>query len=162
MKKTTLLDVIFATILILVALPAVVSANVIAANAQGGGLIVSASELSLGHKVSFSFSVQLDDSGNIDGQFQAFDQEDRVHVIGQPTSYPFSGIDPVGGTGWMEGACTVNGVEGYTFDLSFWDSREKVTLYTDWIVVKISDGDKNLVYEWWHELQVGSIRVSTP
>jgi len=151
------------------ALPTGVIADVPNPRAQGAGIICSESSYSADHKVSFSFSVWLDDAENINGLMQVFDQEDNILVIGRPNSYPFLGIDPVGRpppdyfppNGWMFGSCKVNGVDGYTFELAFADYRDPVTLYNDWVVVRVYV-ETTKIYEWYSELEVGNIRISMP
>lgn len=154
--------------LIMFIIPTGVIADVSNPRAQGAGIIYSQSSYSTDHKVSFGFSVWLDDSENIDGFMQIFDQEDNVIVIGRPTWYPILGIDPVGSetfppNGWMFGSCQVNGVDGYNFELAFTDYRDPVTAYNDWILVRIYDEVySTIIYEWYSELQVGNIRISKP
>ena len=127
-----------------------------------GDFKIPCAVLSDGKRVITESGINKTISGNIDGSLVALDQEDNILVIGQPTWYPILGIDPVGGNGWMYGSCKVNGIDGYNFELAFWDYREKVTMYTDWVVIRVYDGDWTLIFEWWSELNVGNIRVAMP
>lgn len=166
MKKKIL--AVISLCFIMFVLPTGVIADVLNPRAQGAGIIYSDSSYSFGNKVSFGFSVWLDDS-EIYGFMQVFDQEDNVLVLGRPTWYPILGIDPVGSAtfppnGWMYGSCQVNGIDGYYFELSFVDYRDPVTVYNDWLLVKVypDESYSTIIYEWYGELQVGNIRISRP
>lgn len=155
MKVKAILAIILAVMLVVFVLPAGVAAAPPTAHATGGGWIY---DYLNSHKVSFGFTAQVDDNGNIDGELQAVDHEDKIVVHGSLTYAPLGGVDPVAGNGWLFGPCSVNGVDGYTLELSFWDSRENGPSNVDWVIIRVWDGP-NAIYDWWNQLEGGNISV---
>ena len=95
MKVKVISAIILIVMLVVFVLPAgVAAAAPPTAHATGGGWIY---DYLNGHKVSFGFTAQVDDNGNIDGELQAVDHEDKIVVHGSLTSAPLGGIDPVAG-----------------------------------------------------------------